>query len=42
MSEQQAETGEQFTSEEFVEWVEQLVARVESVDMNQAMRWCPQ
>ena len=42
MSEQQAETGEQFTPEEFVEWVEQLVARVESVDMNQDMRWCPQ
>ncbi|MFC4904180.1 DUF4913 domain-containing protein [Kocuria oceani] len=42
MSEQQTETDELFTPEEFVQWVEQLVSRVESVDMNQAMRWCPQ
>lgn len=40
--EQDTETVEGPTQEEFVEWVERLMARVESVDMDQAMRWCPQ
>ena len=41
-AEQDTETVEGPTQEEFVEWVERLMARVESVDMDQAMRWCPQ
>ena len=36
------EDAEEFTPEDLVDWVEHLVATLESVDKSVGMSWCPQ
>lgn len=39
---EQVENAEEFTPEDLVDWVEHLVATLESVDKSVGMSWCPQ